>query len=51
MDVDGVNDAMAAMDWWERLSEAERRGWVDQLGAGSTIRDAWLAFKAQAENG
>lgn len=43
------NDDDAGMAWWNRLTEPERRHWLDRAGSARPA-DAWAAFKHDPED-
>jgi hypothetical protein len=46
----GLEDAMKGYEWWNSLSEQNRRFWMDTAGNTGRACDAWDAYKrVQAE--
>lgn len=46
-----TDDERAGMNWWNALTEAERRHWMRKAGDTGIAADAWAAFqRTQASN-
>lgn len=43
-DCEPTPDEQAGIDWWNRLTTAERAFWLGKAGAGASAADAWAAF-------
>jgi hypothetical protein len=39
-------DAWAAYTWWNALTDAERKEWMQRAGNTGVAADAWAAYKA-----
>jgi hypothetical protein len=42
-------DDVLGMAWWNRLSKRDRARWSREAGNTGRAKDAWEAFKRQAE--